>query len=1204
MATVTSAHQGRARFDLRPIANRRYRLEFDEPKAPAVDLPILRDEGLVIRSRADGFEPGMPLELEVETTVQGPFIAVAYCRGIQVGQDSFAGSGRHALELPLPDEVAGVLRVTVFDADGRPWAERLLRRKSERRIQVEISPEKESLSPGESQTLNIKASDENGEPVMVVCGLTVVDKAVRDFHGERRIGLFDRAYFFADVKSLEDVEEFMDDHPKADEHIDLLLGTQGWRRFAWVDAEAFLAKENDRARQLFVREANTHLPAVVDSAPSSFKDLAHLQIMARDVATESRSRAAWGLLGLGAILVASLVFTLLSRAAPQVIQGRRRLAGLSLFALSALALLPLALPWLKGDAPEDSQPHPLVFAEAEFQTAALKDHDLRLGEASIISNEADLGLIRWGQGPWRGVRRAGAPIHNFVGGVVLNGNPPVNKLEMVPQAHAVVFPVDWGQIRAEALVKQIEVKKVVTDGDRQNQILLLEDAMAGLKIDLARARRQVVEGRFAPIPLRVFAHQRRPTTDASARRDFSETLYWNAELKTDAQGHAKVSFDTSDRVTRWNIVTDAHGAGRVGQALAYFDTKLPLSVALEAPSQAIIGDRLRLPVTIHSDLQYLDQVQLFIECRGGVRLAGSKTRAIQIQDGLAQVDVEIEVWDEQPGVVDVRVTLGRFEDRIEKVFPIERRGFPHEESRSGTLETEASFRVGAPEDYQEGSLRAQLKFYPRALNEIGEGLEGILRMPCGCFEQASATNYPNVLTLTYLKNSETVSPSLKIRAEKLLEAGYQKLTGYECGKLGYEWFGNDPGHESLSAYGLLEFQDMSAVYPVEAEMIERTRQWLLERRDGEGGFKRSQGSADSYGRAPKDVTDAYITYALALTGTAVQKIRREIDRLEKLAASSEDFYVIALAAAGLQAAGRHKAAAKARAKLLAGQASDGSITGSTTSITSSRSRDLKVETTAFALLAWLDDRDQWDAANRAAKFLRESRLGNGRFGSTQATIMALKALTTQAAVMAVPEGEGVLTVYINGQLIRRIEITLAHRGAIVIDGLDESLLAGDNDIRMTLDSELTFPWTFDLRYVSDLPADDPDAALVLETSLREPTVRLGETVTLDVLVENLKDESLAMGIAVVGLPAGLRATRQILEDLQKEAAFDYYERRGSKLVFYWRGFAPGVRKEFAMPLVAELPGLSCGSASSVYLYYGAECKRWCPGLKIEVRRGR
>ena len=43
---------------------------------------------------------------------------------------------------------------------------------------------------------------------------------------------------------------------------------------------------------------------------------------------------------------------------------------------------------------------------------------------------------------------------------------------------------------------------------------------------------------------------------------------------------------------------------------------------------------------------------------------------------------------------------------------------------------------------------------------------------------------------------------------------------------------------SHRAYGLLEFNDMKQVYPVDKDLIPRVRDWLFSRKDGKGQFLR------------------------------------------------------------------------------------------------------------------------------------------------------------------------------------------------------------------------------------------------------------------------------------------------------------------------------------------------------------------------------
>ena len=80
------------------------------------------------------------------------------------------------------------------------------------------------------------------------------------------------------------------------------------------------------------------------------------------------------------------------------------------------------------------------------------------------------------------------------------------------------------------------------------------------------------------------------------------------------------------------------------------------------------------------------------------------------------------------------------------------------------------------------------------------------------------------------------------------------------------------------------------------------------------------------------------------------------------------------------------------------------MTGAETSITRSGGRDLEIETTALAMLGWLraNDPKYATAVKEATKWIGQQRGGYGGFGSTQSTILALKALTLHAKKNAHP----------------------------------------------------------------------------------------------------------------------------------------------------------------------------------------------------------
>src|SRR5262249_37373912 len=149
-----------------------------------------------------------------------------------------------------------------------------------------------------------------------------------------------------------------------------------------------------------------------------------------------------------------------------------------------------------------------------------------------------------------------------------------------------------------------------------------------------------------------------------------------------------------------------------------------------------------------------------------------------------------------------------------------------------------------------------------------------------------------------------------------------------------------------------QFKDMAKVYPVDKAMLERTTKYLLDSRNGNGGFKRNPRALDTFGRAPDHITNAYITWALTESGVE-EKLDAELQALFHKARLSKDAYFVALAALSHLNRGQSKESVELLKNLRSAQGEDGRLIGAVTSITGSGGRDLEIETTALGMLGWL-----------------------------------------------------------------------------------------------------------------------------------------------------------------------------------------------------------------------------------------------------------
>ena len=234
-------------------------------------------------------------------------------------------------------------------------------------------------------------------------------------------------------------------------------------------------------------------------------------------------------------------------------------------------------------------------------------------------------------------------------------------------------------------------------------------------------------------------------------------------------------------------------------------------------------DRLDVPLAIANDTDSPRTVTVATATQGLNLIDGSDAQRLT----LTPQQRTRRLFRFQPTVPEGKAELafiargdrGQALDSFKTTLPIVPEGFPMVGSVSDVIEGSVRHEIVLPETWVAGTLKCQVSVFPSTLAELQKGLEGLLREPGGCFEQTSTTNYPNTLIVEYLKESNQANPDALRRAHELLSHGYAKLTSFEVPenqkREGFEWFGQAPAHEALTAYGLMQFRDMARVTDVD-----------------------------------------------------------------------------------------------------------------------------------------------------------------------------------------------------------------------------------------------------------------------------------------------------------------------------------------------------------------------------------------------------
>lgn len=677
------------------------------------------------------------------------------------------------------------------------------------------------------------------------------------------------------------------------------------------------------------------------------------------------------------------------------------------------------------------------------------------------------------------------------------------------------------------------------------------------------------------------------------RSDFRDTVLWAPAVHTGADGVASLNFELTDAVTGFRASVDGVGGGYLGHGEALLASTLPFHLEARLPVELSAGDRLNLPVTLENQRPGSVQVDLAASVGGllelgavpGVLTLGANERRTIFLPVVAKAgrgDVELSLTARSNGLTD----------GIVNKIPVVPRGFPQTWSSSGVLEGTRTLDLEIPTAV-EGSITGKVTVFPSPVSEILKGMENMVRTPGGCFEQTSSTNYPNVVVLDLLEKSGN-SGKLSVDRKQVLDAGYGILTGYQVDAGGFETWGSGPGKEALSAFGLMQFSEMSRVYEVDAKVIDENVKYLMGQRDGKGGYLTTGSSAHGYGTAPPEVLDAYITYALVSTGHT--DIPAEIAASAQLAKTSTDPYRLSLATLTLLKTrpAEGKLAAARLAKL---QVANGSFPGSETSITRSENFNLDVEATALSSMALLQSGD-FAGAQKAVTWLHDTQTSAGTWGATQGNALALRAIGEVAAASAKMDGPGRIVVSVDGKQVAEASFVGGERQPQTLD-LGQWLSSGKHTVAVTLDGA-SLPFAVEAGWSTELPLSHADRRVDLQTSLDDSTIELGHTTRLTAKLTNRTNEVVPEPIARIGLPAGLEAQTWQLEELKKQGKIAFFETRPREVTIYWDGIGTQEIHEVALDLVATVPGAFTGPASSAYPYYDDQSPAWVRGLAVEI----
>ncbi|MFN7994785.1 MAG: MG2 domain-containing protein [Bryobacteraceae bacterium] len=709
-----------------------------------------------------------------------------------------------------------------------------------------------------------------------------------------------------------------------------------------------------------------------------------------------------------------------------------------------------------------------------------------------------------------------------------------------------------------------------------------------------------------------------PATAAPHIRSyFPEALYISPEIITDRNGAASISIPMADSITTWRMAMIASSLqGALGTGASSIRVFQDFFADLDLPVTLTQGDRVSIPVAIYNYSAARGLVRLTLPPEDWYSLVQDVPEKSVMVDagrvGASQFTIEARRIGRFKLTLAANMGGGANADIIVREIEVLPNGREQNFVFNGRLETTVRHELNFPAASVPEAGKIFVRLYPGPLSQVIEGMDSILQMPGGCFEQTSSSTYPNVLALDYMKQTKKLTPEVHAKAESYIANGYQRLLTFEVPGGGFSWFGNAPANKILTAYGLMEFFDMSKVHEIDPNVISRTQQWLVGQQQADGSWKPdtsfiNEGATNRYNADVLRIT-AYLAWSLGRTGYRGPGIEKARDYIEKHISAKADAYTLAVLANFAVDGGNSRDFVQESIRQLLDartEKDDQAWWNAEETGVYSTGSAAAIETTGLAVQALLKWGEASATAAKALHYIAAKKDATGAWGTTQATIMALQALLLSTSKGAA-DVRGTVEVLLDGNPVQNLMLTPENNDLLhqfVFKPINahstntvELRFTGKGGLAYQVTGRYFVPW-------ADKPAGEP---LSIDVAYDRTRMAQDDIATATATVRNNLRAAVKMVMIDLGIPPGFDLLSEDLQAYQEKTAghpggrLQKFSLTGTQAILYFDSIPAGEAIRIQYRLRAKYPIRARTFLSRVYEYYDPQVSSTARPVQLEV----
>ncbi|TDB64168.1 TonB-dependent receptor plug domain-containing protein [Arundinibacter roseus] len=237
----SSKIRGMGLMNFKPMPDQRYKamIKRSDGSFATYDFPAVQPEGYVMM--VDNVSNPNTMRVFIynnrPTGVTGQLTLLGHTRGLV----AFAAKGdvtrkSFIITIPKKELTEGILHLTLFNENNKPVCERLAFINHQNQLKIAVKPSKQVYAPREKTEVELMVTDSAGQPVQTTLSVAAVD-AAQAGKTPFEMNMVSYMLLTSDLKGYVEEPSYYLDGGLADAkiNVDILMMTQGWRRFRWED---------------------------------------------------------------------------------------------------------------------------------------------------------------------------------------------------------------------------------------------------------------------------------------------------------------------------------------------------------------------------------------------------------------------------------------------------------------------------------------------------------------------------------------------------------------------------------------------------------------------------------------------------------------------------------------------------------------------------------------------------------------------------------------------------------------------------------------------------------------------------------------------------------------------------------------------------------------------------------------------------------